>query len=112
MAFAQQVGARLPLVPGLSRSIVTARQTSLNAADCRFARLPSWRLCQRTPPARFRRLRCLGAAQLPGGWGLTGTGLSPASPSGLFLDIHLLQNCSGLLREPHAPRASEVKKQC
>src|ERR1051325_7230926 len=35
--------------------------------------------CQGASPAVFRRLRYLGAAQLPGRWVATGTGLSPAS---------------------------------
>ena len=39
------------------------------------------RLCQQASPAGFRQLRCLGAAQLPGRWVATGTGLSPASQS-------------------------------
>jgi hypothetical protein len=40
VVFAPLGQARLPLVPGSRRVLVTMRQTSLDAADCRFARLP------------------------------------------------------------------------
>ncbi len=51
VVFAPLGQARLPLVPGSHRALVTMRQTSRDAADCRFARLPCRRLCQRASPA-------------------------------------------------------------
>jgi hypothetical protein len=51
VVFALARQARLPLVPRRSGVHLTARQTSRNATDCRFARLPSRRLCQRASPA-------------------------------------------------------------
>src|SRR5688500_3546841 len=59
---------------------LTTPQTSLDATDRRFARLLSEPLS-----AGFDgRISPDAAAQLPGRWAATGTGLSPASPSWLI----------------------------
>ena len=80
MAFAQGIGARLPLCLHMADRLTT-RQISLDAADCRFARPPYEDFVSGHRRRHFGRpdLRLdFVATQLLGGWTLTETGLSPA----------------------------------
>src|SRR5581483_10323837 len=72
---------RLPLGPCWTAGVLfTARQTSLDAADCRLARPPFLRALT----AGFDDgISPAAAALLLGCWAITETGLSPASPSWL-----------------------------
>ena len=112
MAFARFRQARLPLGPGSPRVALTARQTSRDATDRRFARLPFVRLRQRasTTGSRPSPPLCYSAAgTLPrpdlhrqaqrGLAGRTGTcaSSSPCPPSST---------------SPAASTAASVRKRC